>query len=162
MKRAGLAHANLTKTHRTIGILGIASPGGPSAPRAHGPHRTFQRPTCPHCRSEMMLARIETTSALITSGPPNYDIRTFECPRCSRILRKAVKLEDPMKNDTTMNWLHGQLIPPNASQATDHHVAAQSNRATEMKTPTGALQSGADQPQKDWHQNRRHDLPEPE
>ena len=40
MKRAGLAHANLTKTHRTISILGMASPGdrvllGPTGRTGH-------------------------------------------------------------------------------------------------------------------------------
>jgi hypothetical protein len=32
--------------------------------------------------------------------------------RCTRVLRKAVKLEDPMKAEGTMDWLHGQLVPP--------------------------------------------------
>lgn len=53
----------------------------------------FQLPNCPHCRSEMTLTRIEGLSARITSGPPNYDLRTYKCPRCTRVLRKAVKLE---------------------------------------------------------------------
>ena len=67
------------------------------------PH--IQQPRCPNCQSEMKLTRIETLSARITSGPPNYGIRTFECPRCPRILRKAVRLEDPMKTKTTTDWL---------------------------------------------------------
>jgi hypothetical protein len=75
------------------------------------PH--IQQPRCPNCQSEMKLTRIETLSARITSGPPNYGIRTFEGPRCPRILRKAVRLEDPMKTKTTTDWLRGQLVRPN-------------------------------------------------
>ena len=77
------------------------------------PH--IQQPRCPNCQSEMKLTRIETLSARITSGPPNYGIRTFECPRCPRILRKAVRLEDPMKTKTPTDWLRGQLVRPRLS-----------------------------------------------
>jgi hypothetical protein len=53
----------------------------------------------------MLLGRIQ-------EGPSGYDLRTFECPRCSHVLKTAVKLGDPMQSEATMRWLQGQLVAP--------------------------------------------------
>jgi DNA-directed RNA polymerase subunit RPC12/RpoP len=58
---------------------------------------------CSKCQSEMILGRIQ-------EGPSGYDLRTFECPRCSHVLKTAVKLGDPMQSEATMRWLQGQLV----------------------------------------------------
>jgi DNA-directed RNA polymerase subunit RPC12/RpoP len=60
---------------------------------------------CSKCQSKMLLGRIQ-------EGPSGYDLRTFECPRCSHQLRTAVKLGDPMQSKATMDWLQGQLVAP--------------------------------------------------
>ena len=60
---------------------------------------------CSKCQSEMFLGRIQ-------EGPLGYDLRTFECRRCSHQLKVAVKLGDPMLSKQTMNWLQGQLVTP--------------------------------------------------
>jgi hypothetical protein len=60
---------------------------------------------CSKCQSEMFLGRIQ-------EGPLGYDLRTFECHRCSHQLKVAVKLGDPMLSKETMNWLQGQLVAP--------------------------------------------------
>jgi len=60
---------------------------------------------CSKCQSEMFLGRIQ-------EGPLGYDLRTFECHRCSHQLKVAVKLGDPMLSKQTMNWLQGQLVTP--------------------------------------------------
>lgn len=64
-----------------------------------------QSPQCPACRALMTLAHI-------TLGSNGYDVRTFECPECPRLLKKVVKLGDPMKSVITMGWLHSQLVAP--------------------------------------------------
>jgi hypothetical protein len=60
---------------------------------------------CSKCQSEMCLGRIQ-------EGPSGYDLRTFECRRCSHRLKTAVKLGDPMQSKATMDWLQGQLVAP--------------------------------------------------
>jgi hypothetical protein len=60
---------------------------------------------CSKCQSEMFLGRIQ-------EGPSGYDLRTFEYPRCSHVLKTAVKLGDPMQSKATMRWLQGQLVAP--------------------------------------------------
>ena len=60
---------------------------------------------CSKCQSEMSLGRIQ-------EGPSGYDLRTFECRRCSHQLKTAVKLGDPMQSKATMDWLQGQLVAP--------------------------------------------------
>jgi hypothetical protein len=45
---------------------------------------------CPACRAAMVLADI-------TSGLAGYDIRTFQCPECPRVLRRIVKFGDLTK-----------------------------------------------------------------
>jgi hypothetical protein len=53
----------------------------------------------------MFLGRIQ-------EGPSGYDLRTFECHRCSHQLKTAVKLADPMQSKAIMAWLQGQLVAP--------------------------------------------------
>jgi hypothetical protein len=53
----------------------------------------------------MFLARIQ-------EGPSGYDLRIFECRRCSHVIKTAVKLGDPLQSKATMGWLQGQLVPP--------------------------------------------------
>jgi hypothetical protein len=60
---------------------------------------------CSKCHSEMSLGGIQ-------EGPLGYDLRTFECHRCSHQLKTAVKLGDPLQSEATMDWLQGQLIAP--------------------------------------------------
>ena len=60
---------------------------------------------CSKCQSEMFLARIQ-------EGPSGYDLRIFECRRCSHAIKTAVKLGDPLQSKATMGWLQGQLVPP--------------------------------------------------
>jgi hypothetical protein len=48
----------------------------------------------------------------ILEGPSGYDLRIFECHRCSHQLKTAVKLGDPLQSREIMNWLQGQLIAP--------------------------------------------------
>jgi hypothetical protein len=62
----------------------------------------IERPRCPKCQGRMMLARIEP-------GPAHSDLRTFECPKCERVLRKMV--EDPFKSADT-GWMAGELKSP--------------------------------------------------
>jgi hypothetical protein len=59
----------------------------------------IERPRCPKCQGRMMLARIEP-------GPDHSDLRTFECPKCERVVKTMV--EDPMKSGVT-GWLSGEL-----------------------------------------------------
>ena len=42
------------------------------------------RPTCPRCGTQMWLERIEPDK-------PDYDKRTFECPRCQKEVTEIVK-----------------------------------------------------------------------
>lgn len=60
---------------------------------------------CSKCQCEMTLGRIQ-------EGPLGYDLRTFDCPRCSHQLKTAVKLGDPLQSKATMDWLQGQLASP--------------------------------------------------
>jgi hypothetical protein len=63
------------------------------------------RPPCPTCQTTMRLARI-------TSGPPGFDIRAFECPACNHVHQIVVELLDPMKSREATGWLRGQLEAP--------------------------------------------------
>jgi DNA-directed RNA polymerase subunit RPC12/RpoP len=65
----------------------------------------FRQIICSKCQSEMLLGRIQ-------EGPSGYDLRTYECRRCSHQLKTAVRLSDPMQSKATMDWLQGQLVAP--------------------------------------------------
>ena len=60
---------------------------------------------CPACRSEMTLAHV-------TRDLSGYAVHTLKCPKCPRLLKKVVKLGDPMTALETAGWLHGQLVAP--------------------------------------------------
>jgi transposase-like protein len=59
---------------------------------------------CPACRSEMTLKH--------AADSKDHSVHTFKCPECPRLLRKIVKIGDPMKCPETTGWLHGQLLAP--------------------------------------------------
>ena len=52
------------------------------------------RPICPYCHSQMILAL----------PPGGKGQRTFQCLDCER--------PDPLKTDQAMGWLKGELHPP--------------------------------------------------
>jgi hypothetical protein len=60
---------------------------------------------CSKCQSEMFLGRIQ-------EGSSGYDLRTFECHRCSHQPKTAVRLADPMQSKAIIAWLQGQLVAP--------------------------------------------------
>jgi hypothetical protein len=60
-----------------------------------------ERPLCRWCQARMILARIEP-------GPTGTVLRTFECPKCERVLLAE---DDPIRSH--MAWLNsGELRPP--------------------------------------------------
>lgn len=60
----------------------------------------IERPYCRRCEARMMLARIEL-------GPAGAVLRTFECPKCERV----VLADDPIRSHIA--WLNsGELRPP--------------------------------------------------
>ncbi|MCR6735475.1 MAG: response regulator [Afipia sp.] len=73
------------------------------APRTSSDFTSIQRPACPKCRTEMSLSRIMPARA-------DFDLRTFECPKCNHV-EKAVATTDPI-NSYTLGWFLGELKPP--------------------------------------------------
>jgi tRNA(Ile2) C34 agmatinyltransferase TiaS len=72
--------------------------------RTSGPSLwVIERPRCPKCQTRMSLARIAPCSS-------GYDLRTFECSKCERVLKEVIAT-DPMKSDKA-GWLAGQLKAP--------------------------------------------------
>jgi hypothetical protein len=63
----------------------------------------IQPPRCPNCQTRMMLARI-------APGPPEFDLRTFECGKCEHVHKETVAT-DPMKSSLS-GWLDGELRAP--------------------------------------------------
>ena len=60
-----------------------------------------ERPRCRRCRARMMFARIER-------GPAGIVLRTFECPKCERVLLAEY---DPIRSHVP--WLNSsELRPP--------------------------------------------------
>ena len=53
----------------------------------HDPSRPIDLPPCPKCENRMWLACIEPTDK------PDYDQRTFECPRCDHSETTMVKFK---------------------------------------------------------------------
>jgi ribosomal protein S27AE len=53
--------------------------------RIYDPPGPIDQPPCPKCGERMWLARIEPTDK------PDYDQRTFECPRCEQSETMMVK-----------------------------------------------------------------------
>jgi phage FluMu protein Com len=69
------------------------------------PPVAFERPACPKCKAQMMLASIEPAR-------PSVDLRTFECAVCNHVLKTLAAYEDPMKSKGLGRWLQGELHPP--------------------------------------------------
>ena len=63
----------------------------------------IERPRCPHCQAQMMLAQID-------HGPVGADLRSFQCSKCHHIQR--VLVEDPLKSMNTGWTAAGGLRPP--------------------------------------------------
>ncbi|HKS18024.1 MAG TPA: response regulator [Bradyrhizobium sp.] len=77
----------------------MSEPHSPAPP----PLSPIERPRCPKCQSRTMLARI-------SPGSTGLEIRTFECPKCERVLTMTVAT-DPMKSEAS-GWLASELKPP--------------------------------------------------
>jgi hypothetical protein len=59
----------------------------------------IERPPCPNCHGPMMFTGI-------ASGPPGFDVRTFECVMCNYAEEVAVKTK-------IMGWINSsELRPP--------------------------------------------------
>jgi hypothetical protein len=54
------------------------------------PRAAIERPACPRCQAQMMLAGI--VPAFLGT-----DLHTFECTVCNHVLRKLGAYEDPMQ-----------------------------------------------------------------
>jgi hypothetical protein len=68
------------------------------------PLTAIERPQCLHCQTRMMLVQI-------SDGPADYDLRTFECPKCDQVLRTLIA-SDPMRGGEAKGWLCGELNRP--------------------------------------------------
>jgi transposase-like protein len=60
----------------------------------------FERPLCPKCKTQMMLARI-------APGRTGFELQSFDCPKCSHELTTEVPEQDPL--DKLKGWLFGEL-----------------------------------------------------
>ena len=69
------------------------------------PFVAIERPACPKCKVQMMLASIEPRR-------PGVDLHTFECAVCNHILKTLAAYEDPMTSKGLGRWLQGDLHPP--------------------------------------------------
>ena len=58
----------------------------------------IERPHCPKCAGEMMFTGL-------TSGPPGFDIRTFECIACDYVEKVAT-------GTTMMGWINSRGLRP--------------------------------------------------
>jgi hypothetical protein len=55
------------------------------------PRAAIERPACPRCHAQMMLA-------CIVPAFLGTDLRTFECAACNHVLRTLCAYEDPMQS----------------------------------------------------------------
>jgi hypothetical protein len=69
------------------------------------PFVEIERPTCPMCQAQMLLARIVPACLGI-------DLHTFECAVCDHVLKTLTAYEDPMKSRALGRWLQGDLRSP--------------------------------------------------
>jgi hypothetical protein len=69
------------------------------------PSVPFERPACPKCKAQMMLASTEPARSGI-------DLYTFECAVCNQVLTTLATYEDPMKSKGLGRWLQGDLHSP--------------------------------------------------
>jgi hypothetical protein len=65
----------------------------------------IERPTCPMCRAQMLLARIVPARLGI-------DLQTFERAACDHVLKTLTAYEDPMKSRALGRWLESDLRSP--------------------------------------------------
>jgi hypothetical protein len=65
----------------------------------------IERPTCPMCQAQMLLARIVPACLGI-------DLHTFECTMCDHVLKTLTAYEDPMTSSALGRWLEGDLRSP--------------------------------------------------
>jgi ribosomal protein S27AE len=110
--RSGAAHAKLPgSTYRSrLSTVTEHPPDERDAPMFE-PHSTLyrssrivvERPPCPKCTTGMMLARI-------MPGSKGWDIRSFECRKCTYIHVITVAT-DPMKSESA-GWLNADLSAP--------------------------------------------------
>ena len=66
------------------------------------PSVPIERPACPKCKAQMMLASTEPARSGI-------DLYTFECAVCNQVLTTLATYEDPMKSKGLGRWLQGDL-----------------------------------------------------
>jgi hypothetical protein len=69
------------------------------------PFVAIERPACPKCKAQMMLASIEPAR-------PGVDLHTFECAVCNHVLEILAAYEDPMRSKSLGRWLQGDLHSP--------------------------------------------------
>jgi hypothetical protein len=69
------------------------------------PFVEIERPACPKCQAQMLLARIVPARLGI-------DIHRFECAACDHVLRTLAAYEDSMKSRALGRWLEGDLRSP--------------------------------------------------
>ena len=70
------------------------------------PFAAIERPACPRCKAQMMLASIEPARAW------GVYLHMFECAVCNQVLKTLAAYEDPMKSKGLGRWLQGDLHPP--------------------------------------------------
>jgi transposase-like protein len=68
-------------------------------PVSHSAAR-IERPLCPKCKTQMMLARI-------APGRTGFELQSFDCPKCNHELTTEVPEEDPLEK--LKGWLFGEL-----------------------------------------------------
>jgi hypothetical protein len=59
-----------------------------------------ERPLCPKCKTQMMVARI-------APGRTGFELQSFDCPKCNHELTTEVPEEDPLEK--LKGWLFGEL-----------------------------------------------------
>ena len=69
------------------------------------PFVEIERPACPKCQTQMLLARIVPARLGI-------DLQTFECAVCDYVPKTLTAYEDPMKSRALGRWLEGDLRSP--------------------------------------------------
>jgi phage FluMu protein Com len=70
------------------------------------PFAAIERPACPKCKTQMMLASIEPAHTR------DVDLHTFVCAVCNQVLTTFAAFEDPMTSKGLGRWLLGDLHPP--------------------------------------------------
>jgi phage FluMu protein Com len=79
-------------------IPGSQIPVGP-------PLSAIERSRCPRCQTL-------TTLAGIAPGPAGYEFRTFECPKCDRVLRTLAAITSSPSQSEPPDWFDSNLYSP--------------------------------------------------